>query len=194
MTKIYTKKGDKGETSLIGGYQVLKNDPRIEAYGSIDELNSAIGITIAEISNVKYPISNIKNELINVQNDLFEIGSVLADPRAIKVQNLDKRIKETEEFIDMLSEELPELKNFILPGGGESGSYLHFVRTVARRVERRVVELSRKVDIDSQILVYLNRLSDLFFVMARDLNYKEGVKEIIWPSFAKASEGKKNRY
>ncbi|RJQ38388.1 cob(I)yrinic acid a,c-diamide adenosyltransferase [Candidatus Microgenomates bacterium] len=190
--KIYTKTGDKGKTSLFGGKRVLKSDLRVEAYGVVDELNSIIGVVIAQAQILKLKSqsqnSNLKAELIKVQEDLFEIGAVLADTREEKVQDLEKRTKEIEEFIDKLSEKLPEIKNFILPGGGEIGSFLHLARAVCRRAERKVVELSQKDpsassgqgEIEQSILIYFNRLSDLFFVMARFVNLKEKKKEIIW--------------
>ncbi|QQG40793.1 MAG: cob(I)yrinic acid a,c-diamide adenosyltransferase [Candidatus Levyibacteriota bacterium] len=176
MVKIYTKTGDKGETSLYGGKRVSKADLRVEAYGTVDELNSAIGITIAQFSN-KSQIINLKKELTQIQNDLFEIGSILASPSTIRY-TLDAR--RLEKMIDEMTKELPELRNFILPGGGIVGSYLHLTRSIARRAERRIVVLSQKEQVDKSILMYFNRLSDLLFTMARFVNYKENKKEVIW--------------
>lgn len=179
MVKIYTKTGDKGETSLFGGKRVSKADLRVEAYGCVDELTSLIGVIISQ-----YQKSKIKNELSNIQNDLFEISSVLASPNTkYYIQNtkyLESRVGDFELLIDKLSKDLPELKNFILPGGGEAGSLLHFARTVCRRAERRIVELSQKENVPENIIAYFNRLSDLLFVMARYINYKEKKKEVIW--------------
>ncbi len=184
MVKIYTKTGDKGETSLFGGKRVSKADPRVEAYGTVDELNSAIGIAIAEAQNSKLKAQNnsskLKTELEKIQNDLFDIGSTLANPKAKPIERLEKRVEDFETMIDEMTKELPELRNFILPGGGMSGSQLHFARTICRRAERRIVELSQKDSVDKSIVMYFNRLSDLLFTMARFVNHKEKQKETIW--------------
>ena len=198
---IYTRTGDKGQTSLFNGQRVSKADLRVEVYGTVDELNSVIGVVIAEIRNSKF---EIRNELVRIQNDLFEIGSTLANPgirnpsatlrtsQESGIKELEKRVKEFENEIDNMTEKMPTLNNFILPGGGNTGSLLHFVRTVARRTERRVASLSKSEKVDNSIIMYLNRLSDLLFTMARFVNYKEKQEEIIWPSFALsgASAGK----
>lgn len=187
-SKIYTKTGDKGQTSLYGGKRVLKNDPRIEAYGDIDELNSVIGIVVAQVKNSKVKSQNqvrpgqnykskVKRELIKIQYDLLAIGSQRASSNT---KYLDNRVKEIEEMIDDLSQKLPKLKNFILPGGGKVGSFLHLARAVCRRAERRAVKLSEKEMIDKNIIIYLNRLSDLLFILARFVNLKERQKEVIW--------------
>lgn len=174
---IYTRFGDKGKTSLYGGKTVSKGSLRVDAYGSLDELNSAIGVVLTEI---KEP--SIKKELLVIQNDLFEIGASLASSIENKKleEYLDKRVKDFEKQIDSLSEKLPELMNFILPGGGQGGSFLHLARTVCRRAERRVTELSEEEEINRKTLVFINRLSDLLFTFARFINYKEKKKEIIW--------------
>ncbi len=170
---IYTRKGDKGQTALFTGLKVFKNHLRVEAYGTIDELNSVIGMIDPKA------VSIIK-ELSKIQNDLFLIGSILANPQNKKVNWLEKRVLEFENLIDKLTLEMPKLANFILPGGGKSGAMLHFARTVSRRAERMVVSLSKKEKVDDDILMYLNRLSDLFFTMARYENFKQKKKEIIW--------------
>lgn len=175
MKKIYTKTGDRGETSLLGGRRVLKTDLRIEAGGTIDELNSLIGVLISQNRNLKF-----KDELIHIQKDLFEIGWKLTSPSEKSKNNLEDRILDIEKIIDELSKELPELKNFVLPNGGVSGSLLHLARAVCRRAERRTVELSRKEGIDKSMIIYLNRLSDLLFTMARFINYQERKKEEIY--------------
>lgn len=182
--KIYTKTGDKGQTSLYGGKRVWKTNLRIEAYGSIDELNSFLGVIISKIKNKK-----IKNELIEIQSDLFLIGSVLADPKNPKIK-LKEKIFQIEKEIDKFSAKLPQIHNFILPGGGEVGSLLHFARTVTRRAERIIISLLDKDitsprlrgagKIDEEIIVYLNRLSDYLFILARFENKLEKKKEIIW--------------
>ncbi len=175
---IYTRKGDKGKTSLYGGTRVSKNNLRVEAYGTVDELNSAIGVAIAEIRNSKF---EIRNELIKIQNDLLDIGSTLANPEAKSLGYLEKRVDEFEDAIDEMTNEMPVLRNFILSGGGKTGSLLHFARTVSRRAERRIVELSEaEKKIDTYIIMYMNRLSDLLFTMARFVNFKEKRKEVVW--------------
>ncbi len=188
MLKIYTKTGDKGETSLFGGKRVSKSSLRIEAIGLVDELNSAIGVAIAEIQNSKFKIQNykskVKSELENIQQDLFEIGSLLANlgikNQEFRIKNLERRVNSFERTIDELTEKLPELRNFILPGGGRAGSLLHLARSVCRRAERRIVQLAKKESVEPLILQYFNRLSDLLFTMARFVNYQEKKKEIIW--------------
>ena len=200
---IYTRTGDKGQTSLFNGQRVSKDDLRVEAYGTVDELNSAICMVIAEsqkskVKSQKYN-SKVKSELVRIQNDLFEIGSLLADTEngKWKMENgkLEKRVKDFENEIDDMTEKMPALSNFILPGGGKTGSILHFARTVARRAERRVVSLSKSEKVNNNVIMYLNRLSDLLFTMSRFINYKEKQKEIIWPSFALsgASAGKSKK-
>ena len=142
MVKIYTRTGDKGETSLFGGKRVAKDDPEVEAIGTIDELNSTIGVVITKL---KTKDLKLKNELISIQKDLFEIGASLNSPNT---KYLARRVSEFEKIIDNLSEKLPETRNFILPGGGKGGSFLHFARAIARRAEREIVTLSRKEKIN----------------------------------------------
>ena len=177
MSKIYTKTGDRGKTSLFDGKKVFKSDRKVETYGTIDELNSAIGVAVSEIRN---PKSEIRKELEEIQNDLLEIGSSLAVSSALPVNQLKDRPQEFEKLIDKLTKQLPPLTQFILPGGGKGGALLQLSRTIARRAERRVVGLSKSEHIDPTIVVYLNRLSDLLFTMARFVNYKEKQKEKIW--------------
>ncbi|MEK7534587.1 MAG: cob(I)yrinic acid a,c-diamide adenosyltransferase [Patescibacteria group bacterium] len=186
---IYTRTGDKGQTSLFNGQRVSKADLRVEAYGTVDELNSVIGLMVAEMSFPRKRESKIgddgfENELIKIQNDLFEIGSTLANPEVssqkLAVSSLPKRVKVFEDSIDKMTEQMPALSNFILPGGGPIGAMLHFARTVSRRAERRVVALDERKKVDKNIIMYLNRLSDLLFTMARFVNYKEKQKEVIW--------------
>ena len=172
--KIYTKKGDLGETSLFGGKRVPKNHLRIKAYGSIDELNSFLGIVLAKLQDTR------AEEFINkIQKDLFIIGSHLAGS-LITIDPLTERTKEMEKVIDNLDGELPPLKNFILPEGTEKSTYLYFARAVARRAERELIELSLQEEVDSKVRIYLNRLSDFLFVLARYLNFKSGVTETVW--------------
>ncbi len=174
---VYTRFGDKGKTSLYGGKTVSKGSLRIDAYGSLDELNSWLGVVLTEIKDAR-----IKKELLVIQNDLFEVGASLASEiknKKLEVY-LEKRVKEFEKEIDDLTAKLPELENFILPGGGKAGSSLHVARTVCRRAERRVAELSEKENVGKEILIYINRFSDLLFTFARYINYKEKKKELLW--------------
>jgi len=177
--KIYTKTGDKGQTSLFDGTRVVKNNIRVETYGTVDELNSVLGIVVSYLPQIK-----IKEELILIQSDLFEIGAVLANPKEKLSEEfkkkLSKRVLSFEEFIDEMTSELPELMNFILPGGGNAGSFLQFARAVSRRAERRVVELSQKESVDQAVIIYFNRFSDLLFTMGRYVNFIEDKKEIVW--------------
>jgi cob(I)alamin adenosyltransferase len=175
---IYTRFGDKGKTALHTGKTVSKGSSRVEAYGNLDELNSFLGVVVSQIKDKK-----IKQEILAIQSDLFEIGASLAGPgeKEYKVlgEKLKQRVTEFEKEIDALTQKLPKLKNFILPGG-KTGSLLHYARTVARRAERRTVMLAEKEAVLSEILVYLNRLSDLLFTFARYINYKEKQTETIW--------------
>ena len=176
--KIYTKKGDTGETALFGGSTTEKNDIRIHAYGTVDELNSVVGMTLS------YKISDIGNTILaQVQNDLFVVGATLAtpDPEKSRIEQVgDNEVKGLEQWIDTLEEDLAPLKSFILPGGGGAGATLHFARTVCRRAERETVQLSEAEDIPAEVIIYLNRLSDLLFVLARYENKQQGKKETPW--------------
>ena len=174
---IYTRAGDKGKTSLFSGVRISKADLKVETYGTIDELNSAIGVVLSEIRN---PKSEIRKKLTNIQNDLLDIGSTLANPKSKSLNHLEKRVREFEKLIDEMTDELPSLKNFVLPGGGREGAMLHLSRAICRRAERRIVALNDKEEIDGNIIIYFNRLSDLLFTMARFTNFKEKKKEIIW--------------
>lgn len=175
MSKIYTRTGDKGKTSLFDGKRVLKSDKKVDSYGTIDELNSAIGAAGAFIKD-----KSIKKELEEIQNDLLEIGSSLAVSQTLPADQISNRPHELEILIDKLTNKLPPLTQFILPGGGRGGALLHVARTVTRRAERNIVFLNKTEEIDETIIVYLNRLSDLLFTMARYVNHKEHQKEKIW--------------
>src|SRR5579872_110860 len=164
---IYTRTGDKGKTSLFDGSRVLKSHKRVDTYGTIDELNSMVGVALAEIKDSKLKLKDITDELEKIQHDLFDIGSTLAIPHPMPVEGLEKRPKEFERIIDNLTNQMPEITYFILPGGGKSGAFLHVCRTITRRVERQLVALVQKEDVDQAIVMYLNRLSDLFFTLAR---------------------------
>lgn len=179
MTSIYTKTGDTGETSLLGGKRVDKNCIEIDAIGEVDELNSCIGVLIEGIS---FP--EIREKLSVVQHNLFTLGSLIAAVQTdlIKVPELNESaVVDIEQWIDSMTLELPALTQFILPGGVRSASYSFFARAVCRRAERRVVELAKKnLTVNPLVLQYLNRLSDLLFVLARWLNMKEGIDEVVW--------------
>lgn len=183
--KIYTKTGDKGLTSLFDGTRVKKNNPRVDAYGSIDELNSMIGVVLSFSSDKAYEIKS-RESLEKIQYDLLVIGSFLANPsidhdqRQKDISYLRKEVVFFEETIDQLTAQLPELTNFILPGGGNAGSFLQVARTLARRAERQIVSLSQIETVDADIIIYVNRLSDFLFTLARFVNFKEGKKEIVW--------------
>lgn len=181
VRRIYTKTGDAGETGLFGGGRVAKSHPRVEAYGAVDELNAVMGWARTSVAD-----GWIRERLEAVQPDLFAIGAHLAtDPpegrRAPKLPDLpDARIALLETWIDEAEDALPELRAFILPGGSAGGAALHVARTVCRRAERRVVELGRADDVAPSIIIYLNRLSDLLFVLARLENHRAGDPEQPW--------------
>ncbi|MCH8032163.1 MAG: cob(I)yrinic acid a,c-diamide adenosyltransferase [Bacteroidetes bacterium] len=179
--KIYTKTGDKGETGLFGGERVSKNSFRIEAYGTIDELNAFIGLAVIEVSD-----KSVKDLLQKIQNWLFSIGADLATPDNEKTKKLNV-FRTTEEYylyiekeIDNYEKKLEELRNFILPGGTKGAALLHICRTITRRAERMVVALNSTVKIGNNIIIFLNRLSDLFFVLARFDNAVTGTPDIEW--------------
>lgn len=182
--KIYTKLGDKGETSLIGGLRVPKYHERIEAYGTLDELNSFIGLIRDQKINKHY-----KKILTEIQSVVFILESILAtDPQSKTAKELpvlsEKDVELLEKEIDEMNEELPPLRNFILPGGHSTVSYCHIARTVCRRSERLVIKMSGNNIIDPLVLQYLNRLSDYFFVLARKLGKDLDADEIPWISNA----------
>jgi cob(I)alamin adenosyltransferase len=178
--KIYTKTGDTGETSLFDKTRVSKADPRVDAYGEVDELNACLGA--ARAAGVDADIAALVEHL---QKDLFAVGARLADPtsriasRVVKASVADDDVARLEEAIDRLEETLPALRRFILPGGAPAGALLHLARTVCRRAERRVIALGPAA-VDPIVIVYLNRLSDLIFVMARAVNQRAGVPETEW--------------
>lgn len=180
ITKVYTKTGDKGTTSLIGGVRISKSDIRLEAYGTIDELNSFIGLLDSIVVD-----EHIKSTLTRIQSNLFNVGSYLATDQTHTPLYQSAKLKEGEtEFIekeiDTILGELPERHGFVLPGGCESASLSHVCRTICRRAERRMVELSEKAIVGDEIISYVNRLSDFFFVLAKKLNFIEGKEEKTW--------------
>ena len=180
MPRIYTKTGDRGDTGLFDGTRVSKADSRVEAYGDVDELDAWLGLVRAQVGS-----SDLGAILERIQQDLFAVGARLADPRhriATRVEKSalgEEHIARLESHIDTLETELTPLRRFILPGGHQIGAMLHLARTVCRRAERRVVSIGAP-DVDRDALVYLNRLSDLLFVMARVANTRAGAQETEW--------------
>ncbi len=173
--KIYTKEGDEGRTSFFGCGMVKKNDPRIEAFGAIDELNSVIGLSLCFIEDKK-----LRSALISIQNDIFTLGADIAgnEKAAEKLPRItDKHIKDVEAAIDEIEEKLGFPEKFIIPGGTISSSFLHLCRTITRRAERTLVNLKQTVNINPLALMYTNRLSDLFYVLARQANKEMEVRE-----------------
>ncbi len=177
--KIYTKTGDEGETSLYGGSRRGKDDLRVASYGNVDELNSALGLVLAHMKKE----NGLRPDLVRVQHHLFRLGATLADPtgKAKHKPVGDEEIATLERAIDEQEEQLPPLKQFILPGGSPAGASLHQARSVCRRAERIVVELARsKEEVPPEAIRYLNRLSDFLFVFARAANRTSGVAETEW--------------
>ncbi len=176
--KIYTKSGDTGETSLFGGQRLPKSHFRIEAYGTVDELNSYVGLIRDNTAD-----DNVRNLLKTIQNTLFTIGSHLAtenshSPHVPEIKDAD--IEVLEKAMDAMDSELPALRNFILPGGHTTVSFCHVARCVCRRAERRVVALSQDAEVSPILIRYLNRLSDYFFVLARKLAQDLNAEEVVW--------------
>ena len=175
--KIYTKTGDNGTTGLQGGKRVLKSNLRIISYGAVDEINATIGIILSSKIDEDIPMI-----LTKIQNDLFVVGSDLSNPDLSNTKNrvTTEMIENLEKSIDMLEKELPPITNFILPGGHGTAALLHLARTITRRAEINVISLDEKEKVDDECKKYLNRLSDLLFVIARAINKRNGVKDIIW--------------
>jgi len=182
LTKIYTRTGDAGETALGGGQRVAKDDARIAAYGTVDELSSSIGAALASGLDERLHV-----ELLRVQNELFHLGADLCVREEDKARRPGPRIEPRhvealEKSIDELNEQLPTLANFVLPGGSAGAAHLHVARTVCRRAERLLVTLMRQEPVGEHTLTYLNRLSDALFVMARWENHRQGVPDVLWNS------------
>lgn len=182
LTKIYTKTGDDGTTALGGGQRVTKDDLRVQAYGTVDELNSQIGVALAHGLSAR-----LAETLPAIQNELFHLGSDLCfieedKPKYALPQIEERHIEKLQDLIDELNEIVGPLKNFILPGGAPGAANLHVARTICRRAERDVVSLSRVEAVSLNVLPYLNRLSDALFVMARYENHARGVPEPLWDS------------
>ena len=184
--KIYTKTGDSGQTSLFSGKRVLKNDLVMEALGTVDECNSAIGTTLSLLPLSPPALEEVKNQLIDVQHALFDLGAALATPAT---QSTHRKIEKTrfdqesilllEQWIDAMEASLPKLTAFILPGGHPCGAMLHLARSICRRAERNVISLNPQ-DISTEVLVYLNRLSDYLFVTSRYINFTLSLPESKW--------------
>lgn len=181
---IYTRTGDEGTTSLFGGKRVLKCEELVDVYGSIDELNSWVGLIVSQITQ-----KDIQEFLFSVQRDLLTIGSNLAGWKT-NLDALPKRIQEMEKRIDNMERTVGELHNFILPGGSQLGSFTHLARSISRRVERQTVALAQKEKVDRAIIVYLNRLSDLFFMLARFINKQAQVEEVVWSGIPRSKNKK----
>jgi len=197
LGKIYTRTGDKGKTSLVGGQRVPKNELRIECFGVVDELNAFTGLareSAATLAGGCPALSPLADILLRVQHELFNLGSILATlpedigPRQPRVTDAD--VLQLEREIDQANQSLAPLRSFVLPGGSRLGAELHVCRTVCRRAERLVVALSRQEAVSPDILRYLNRLSDAFFVWSRWANHASGVPEILWrPNLSASGRG-----
>ena len=179
--RIYTKTGDTGETGLFGGGRVPKSDIRVEAYGDVDELNALLGVALGTISD-----ADVAELLRSIQPDLFILGAHLATPASTRGRRPvlpplpEQRVAEFERRIDAAEEELPPLDAFLMPGGSSGGAALHHARTVCRRAERTIVALASAQSVDPAVIVYVNRLSDLLFVLARLENHRAGQPERKW--------------
>lgn len=186
ITKVYTRQGDAGETRLVGGQKLAKDDARIEAYGTVDELGSALGLALSSEVGER-----CREMLTRIQNDLFHMGSMLAthedDRERFPGPSIEARhVEALEGWIDEVNDRLPPLENFVLPGGTEAAARLHVARCVCRRAERRTVTLGRAAPSEAVAMAvrYLNRLSDLLFVLSRDENHRTGTPEVLWDSRA----------
>jgi len=181
--KIYTRTGDSGETVLLGGRRVRKDDPRVEAFGSVDELNAALGIVRAELARLPQDPADVNNLLGVVQHRLFDLGAELATPQPDASRTgcvADADVAELEAAIDRLESDLAPLRAFILPGGCQASAQLHLARCVCRRAERRVVYLASRESVRGEVIRFLNRLSDLLFVLARSVNRTAGEPDVLW--------------
>lgn len=173
LSKIYTRTGDDGTTGLGDGSRTQKDSLRVEAYGTVDELNSTIGMLIATIDE-----SAISSMLLDIQHDLFDLGGELCIPDMSLIK--EHHTERVEKELDRLNEDLPALKDFILPGGSLAAAQAHLARTICRRAERRVISLARQEPVNDVLIHYLNRLSDLLFVVARTVARQSGAGEVLW--------------
>lgn len=181
LTKIYTRGGDKGETSLGDGRRVAKHDPRVDAYGTVDETNAIVGLVRLHTEGAPKAIDDM---LARIQNDLFDLGADLCTPDdgrkaegALRI--VDSQVERLEQEIDALNADLEPLRSFILPGGSAAAAYLHLARTVSRRAERQICQLAGSEPVNEAAVRYINRLSDYFFVLARHLN-DNGRRDVLW--------------
>lgn len=183
LNKIYTKNGDKGYTQLVGGASVPKSSQRVAAYGDIDEFNSALGVVIA-LLNEKSEFQKTATELVKIQNDLFDIGAILATDSAQAWPGMpeitEDHVKELEVKIDFYNKDLPELNSFVLPGGAQLNAFFHLARCICRRAERNICVLNSSDPVSPRILEYINRLSDLLFVLARWTSSVTSQPEVLW--------------
>ena len=184
ITKVYTRTGDDGTTGVSGGHRVRKDALRIEAYGTVDELNAAIGVVTTSSPEVALhqPLAEMRNKLFHLGAELSVLPEDLEASQGPRIRQADT--DGLEHLMDQLSENLPPLENFVLPGGTAAAAQLHVARTVCRRAERLLVALAQKETVREQALVYLNRLSDALFVMARYDNAASGVEDVLWDSRA----------
>jgi cob(I)alamin adenosyltransferase len=185
INRVYTKAGDQGETSLVGGERVSKASARVDCYGAVDELNAVVGLVRSALAGGSAAAPTLQPILARVQNELFNLGAELATPdpeRRARSPRIEARhVTALEEEIDQLNDDLPELRSFVLPGGGWTSSYLHLARTVCRRAERLVVALAASEgEVGELVVAYLNRLSDAFFVFGRWAALVEGESEPLW--------------
>ncbi|MCW5963661.1 MAG: cob(I)yrinic acid a,c-diamide adenosyltransferase [Bryobacterales bacterium] len=197
LSKIYTKSGDEGMTSLVNGRRVAKNHPRIEAYGTVDELNAHLGLAAASLAELhaSYPgLQRLAKILLRVQHELFNLGSLLATdpahlhPKQPRITDADVAMLEAE--MDELNAELPELNSFVLPGGSRVNAELHVCRTICRRAERLSNGLAQNEEVHPEVMRYLNRLSDALFVWSRWVNTAMGIPEVLWnPNQASSASG-----
>ena len=199
INRVYTKKGDLGQTALVGGQKVDKDELRIEAYGTVDELNSFVGVareslreaTLRASEQGRAELHRLSSMLLRVQHELFNLGSILAtlpaDVGAQQPRITPIEVRALEEDIDACQEVLAPLRSFVLPGGSRLNADLHVTRTICRRAERLVVTLGKREEVDAEVVKYLNRLSDAFFVWSRFASHAEGADETLWAPNASAS-------
>ena len=196
MAKIYTRTGDEGETSLLGGRRVRKDDLRIEAIGSVDEVNASLGMVRAELARSDVAPENLDQEIGEIQHRLFDLGAELAVPSGSETRAGalgEAHVAQLEALIDHYEAQLEPLRAFILPGGSPAASQLHVARCDCRRCERRLVQLAALEPVRGEVLQYVNRLSDLLFVLARAVNRANQVPDVIWEQDAGGGERKAKR-
>jgi len=192
INRVYTRQGDAGETGLAGGQRVAKDSRRIEAYGTVDELNSFVGLARATAASDS-AVSSLSDILLRIQHELFNLGSILATlpedvhPRQARITEAE--IVQLEAEMDKMNEELPALRSFVLPGGSRLNAELHVCRTVCRRAERAVVALAREEQVPAEAAKYLNRLGDAFFVWSRWASHRSGIPETLWEPNRASSGG-----